>query len=127
LDGNTRGFGILQGNRVVQTGGTATPAASFGAPGIGGAASSIGGGSTADSAVRLFTAFVAYDIPLGDRTRGCGPNCPTGCYRYTPTLTFIVGKQQPYFSLMEVTGSANAQFADFAIADWFFTRTITTC
>ena len=118
LDGNTRGLGGFQGNRVIQNTGT-PPEAAGGAPGLGGAASSIGGGDVVDHAVRLFTCWVAYDIPLGG-SNGCGSDCPDGTYRYTPVLTFIVGKQQPFFGFTEILGSANAQFVDFAMADWFF-------
>lgn len=120
LDGNTRGFGVFQNNRVVQGGSLNTPAASYGAPGIGGAPSPIGGGVAADHAIRLFTAWVAYDIPLADFSRGCGPDCPAGTAPYSPVLTFVIGKQQPFFGLTEIIGSANAQFAEFSMADWFF-------
>jgi len=119
IDGNTRGLGGSQNNRVVQTAGTSTPAASDGAPGIGGAVSTTGGGDVVDHALRLFTAWVAYDIALG-ASRGCGPDCPDGTTRYQPILTFILGKQQPFFGLTEILGSANAQFVDFAMADWYF-------
>ncbi|HEY7158625.1 MAG TPA: hypothetical protein VH575_32070 [Gemmataceae bacterium] len=119
LDGNTRGLAAIQNNRIIQTTGT-PPGASFAAPGIGGAASPIGGGATVDAGVRIFTAWVAYDFQLGARGKGCGPDCPDGTYTYHPVLTFIVGKQQPFFGFTEILGSANAQFVDFAMADWFF-------
>ncbi|OYV89087.1 MAG: hypothetical protein B7Z73_07270 [Planctomycetia bacterium 21-64-5] len=116
FDGNTRGLGGFQGNRVVQTAGS-PPGASYGAPGIGGAASTIGGGDVVDHAVRLFTAWVAYDAHLRDR-RYDSPD--GGTYDYTPVLTFIGGKQQPFFGFTEILGSANGQLVDFAMADWFF-------
>jgi hypothetical protein len=119
LDGNTRGLAAWQSNRIVETAGPA-PAASFGAPGIGAAPSAIGGSTLDAAGVRLFTAFVGYDIHLGGSGKGCGIDCKDGTYRYSPTLTFIVGKQQPFFGLTEILGSANAQFVDFSMADWFF-------
>jgi hypothetical protein len=119
IDGTTRGLSATPANRVVETVGT-PPAGSFGAPGIGAAASTFGGGDVVDHALRLFTAWVAYDIPLGAGGKGCGPDCPEGTQLYRPILTFIVGKQQPFFGLTEILGSANAQLVDFAMADWFF-------
>ncbi len=119
IDGNTRGLAAWQGNRIIQNAGV-PPGASGGAPGIG-AADSIIGGNTLDAAgLRLFTAFVGYDIHLGGSGKGCGIDCAKGTYRYTPTLTLLVGKQQPFFGLTEILGSANAQFVDFSMADWFF-------
>jgi hypothetical protein len=119
LDGNTRGLAAWQGNRDVQAVGT-PPAANYGAPGIGTADTTIGGTTLDAAGVRLFTAFVGYDIHLGGSGKGCRPDCPEGSYNYSPTLTFIVGKQQPFFGLTEILGSANAQFVDFSMADWFF-------
>jgi hypothetical protein len=119
IDGTTRGLGGFQGNRIAETVGN-PPGASYGAPGIGGLPSPIGGGDVVDHALRLFTAWVAYDIQLGTRGSGCGPNCPNGTYAYHPVLTFMVGKQQPFFGFTEILGSANAQLVDFAMADWFF-------
>ncbi len=120
IDGNTRGLGGTPDNRIVQTAGSSTPAASYGAPGIGGATSTDGGGDQVDNSLRLFTAFVSYDWHLGGSGGGCGPDCPEGTVRYQPTLTLIVGKQQPFFGFTEILGSANSQFVDFAMADWFF-------
>src|SRR5262249_55450142 len=54
LDGNTRGLGGTQNNRVIQTAGNFNPAAT--------AVSPIGGGVTVDHAVRLFQAWIAYDF-----------------------------------------------------------------
>ncbi len=119
LDANTRGLAAIQNNRIIATAGT-VPEAAYAAPGIGAAASSIGGGATVDAGVRLFTAWVAYDIELGARGKGCGPDCPEGTYAYHPVLTFMIGKQQPFFGFTEILGSANAQLVDFAMADWFF-------
>jgi hypothetical protein len=119
IDASTRGLEAWQGNRIVQNAGF-PPAANNGAPGIGAAASAIGGSTLDAHGVRLFTAFVGYDIHLGGSSKGCGIDCPEGTYRYNPTLTFIVGKQQPFFGLTEILGSANAQFVDFSMADWFF-------
>jgi hypothetical protein len=118
IDGNTRGLAAWQGNRVVQTAGF-PPAASYGAPGIGTAPSPIGGNTLDADGLRLFTAFIGYDIHLGGSGK-CGIDCKDGTYRYSPTLTFLVGKQQPFFGLTEVLGNANAQFVDFSMADWFF-------
>ncbi|HWG42406.1 MAG TPA: hypothetical protein VN688_06425 [Gemmataceae bacterium] len=119
IDGNTRGLGAFQGNRIIQNAGV-PPAASYGAPGIGTAASVIGSNTVDSHGLRLFTAFVGYDIHLGGSGKGCGIDCPEGTHRYSPTLSFIVGKQQPFFGLTEILGSANAQFVDFSMADWFF-------
>lgn len=119
IDGNTRGLAAWQGNRVIQNAGT-PPAASFGAPGIGNAANIIGGNTLDAHGVRLFTAFIGYDIHLCGSSKGCGIDCPQGSYRYSPTLSFIVGKQKPFFGLTEILGSANAQFVEFSMTDWFF-------
>jgi hypothetical protein len=119
IDGNTRGLAAWQGNRDIQNAGF-PPAANFGAPGIGTAASPIGGSTLDAHGLRLFTAFVGYDIHLGGSGKGCTCECPEGTRRYSPTLTFIIGKQQPFFGLTEILGSANAQFVDFSMADWFF-------
>jgi hypothetical protein len=118
FDGNTRGLAAWQSNRDVETAGF-PPSASFGAPGIGTTASSIGGTTVDAHGLRLFTAFVGYDIHLGGSGK-CGIECKEGTSRYSPTLTFLVGKQQPFFGLTEILGSANAQFVDFSMADWFF-------
>lgn len=119
LDGNTRGLAAWQNNRITETTGVPS-SASYAAPGIGTAASPIGGTTLDAAGVRLFTAFVGYDIHLGGSGKGCIPNCPEGQRYYSPTLTFLVGKQQPFFGFTEILGSANAQFVDFAMADWFF-------
>jgi hypothetical protein len=119
IDGNTRGLAAWQGNRDIQNAGV-PPAANFGAPGIGAVDTTIGGNTLDAHGLRLFTAFVGYDIHLGGSSKGCGNDCPEGTHRYNPTLTLIAGKQQPFFGLTEILGSANAQFVDFSMADWFF-------
>src|SRR5581483_4372391 len=118
IDGNTRGLAAWQANRDVQTLGF-PPAASYAAPGIGATPSVIGGSTLNAHGLRLFTAFVGYDIHLGGSGK-CGIECKEGTHRYSPTLTFLVGKQQQFFGLTEILGSANAQFVDFSMADWFF-------
>jgi hypothetical protein len=139
LDGNTRGLGGTQNNRVVQTSGISTPAvAGNGAPGIGSQAlvggatfagpppataanvSPIGGGVTVDHAVRLFSAYVAYDFHGCASEKGCGPDCPEGSYKYAPTYTLIAGKAKPYYAFEEYLGSGNEQFVEFGMTEWMF-------
>jgi hypothetical protein len=113
LDGNTRGLGGTQNNKVVDSvGGTFDPNAS--------AASPIGGGVTVDHAVRLFSAYVAYDFHPCTWWKGCGPDCPEGTTKYAPVFTLTAGKMKPLFGLEEYLGSANEQFVEFSMADWFF-------
>jgi hypothetical protein len=114
IDGNTRGLGGLQNNRVVQT-----------APGNGFApntspTSPIGGGVTTDHAVRLFSAYVAYDFHGCESEKGCGADCPEGSYKYAPTYTIIVGKAKPYFAFEEYLGSGNEQFVEYGMSEWMF-------
>ena len=45
-----------------------------------------------DHAVRLFTAYVAYDFHPCGYEKGCGPDCPDGYYRYTPTFTPVAAE-----------------------------------
>src|SRR5262249_35685704 len=111
LDGNTRGLGGNQNNRV-------TPGAAF-EPNTT-AVSPIGGGVTVDHAVRLFSAYVAYDFHGCASEKGCGPDCPEGTVKYAPTYTFIVGKFKPFMSFEEYMGSANAQFVEYGMTEWFF-------
>src|SRR5262249_12659904 len=40
--------------------------------------------------------------------------------RYTPTLTAIFGKFKPFFSYEEYMGSANEQFVEYGMSNWFF-------
>jgi hypothetical protein len=113
LDGNTRGLGAVQNNRDIQTAGGFDPNAS--------ASSGIGGGATVDHAVRLFTAWVAYDFHGCSSWKGCGPECCDGTYKYAPTYTLIVGKMKPAVAAEEwMSGSANEQFVEYSMADWYF-------
>lgn len=112
LDGNTRGLGGTQNNRVVETGGTFDPNNTPVSP--------IGGGVTVDHAVRLFEGWVAYDFHGCCFEKGCGPDCLDGRPKYAPTYTIIAGKLKPFFGIEEVLGSANEQLVEFSMADWFF-------
>jgi hypothetical protein len=131
LDGNTRGLGGTENNRVVQTAGVQTPAAAGGAPGIGTQAlvagavpgstvAPIGGGVTVDHAVRLFSAYVAYDFHGCAAEKGCGVDCPEGTYKYAPTYTLIAGKAKPFYAFEEYLGSGNEQFVEFGMTEWMF-------
>jgi hypothetical protein len=113
LDGNTRGLGGTQNNKVIDSvGGTFDPNTT--------AASTIGGGVTVDHAVRLFEAWVAYDIHPCWGEKGCAGDCPAGTYRYVPTISLIAGKQKPFFGIEEILSSQNEQMVEYAMADWFF-------
>jgi hypothetical protein len=113
LDGNTRGLGGVQNNKVIQTGGAFAPNTSASSP--------IGGGVTVDHAVRLFSAYVAYDFHGCEYSKGCGPDCCEGTYKYAPTYTLIVGKLKPSFAAEEwMSGSGNEQFVEFGMATWYF-------
>jgi hypothetical protein len=112
LDGNTRGLNAIQNNKVIQTGGSTDPDDA--------STSSIGGGATVDHAVRLFSAYVAYDFHGLCSEKGCGPDCPEGSVKYTPTYTLIVGKLKPFMSFEEVMGSGNEQMVEYAMTEWFF-------
>jgi hypothetical protein len=112
--GHTRGLPGEQNNKVVQTlpaGGAAPNTAAI---------SPIGGGVTLDNAVTLFQAFIAYDWHPCWGEKGCSPDCADGLYKYSPTVTFFVGKIKPFFGLDEFLGNGNQQFCDFAMADWMF-------
>jgi hypothetical protein len=114
LLGSTRGLPGFQNNKVVATapaGGTEPNAAG---------ASAIGGGVLLDHAVTLFEAWVAYDFHGCGTYKGCGPDCPDGAVKYSPTYTLIAGKLKPFFGLEEFLGNGNQQFVDFSMADWFF-------
>src|SRR5262249_25409042 len=52
--------------------------------------------------------------------KGCGPDCPEGTYKYVPTVTAIIGKIKPMINLEEYLGSANEQFVEYNMANWFF-------
>ena len=70
--------------------------------------------------MRLFSAYVAYDWHPCGYEKGCGPDCPDGTYRYTPTVTGIVGKIKPMIAFEEYIGSANEQFVEYGMTNWFF-------
>jgi len=112
LDGNTRGLGGFQNNKVIQTAGTTAPNTSPTSP--------IGGGVAVDHAVRLFECWVAYDWRPCWGEKGCSPECDHDSYKYTPVISFIAGKQKPFFAYEEILGSANEQLVEYAMADWFF-------
>jgi hypothetical protein len=114
LDGNTRGLGGVQNNKVIQTAGAFNPAAA--------AASPIGGGVTVDHAVRLFEGWVSYDFHPCWSEKGCGCDCPEGTYKYAPTFTIIAGKLKPFAGLEEYLGSGNEQMVEYSMADWFFSN-----
>jgi hypothetical protein len=113
LDGNTRGLGGVQNNKDIATAGNFDANAS--------AVSAIGGGVAVDHAVRLFSAYVAYDFHGCGYQKGCGPDCCDGTYKYAPTYTLIVGKMKPAVAAEEwMSGSANSQFVEYGMADWYF-------
>jgi hypothetical protein len=113
LDGNTRGLGGVQNNKVLQTAGAFAPNTSGVSP--------IGGGVTVDHAVRLFGAWIAYDFHGCASEKGCGPDCLEGTYKYAPTYTLIAGKLKPTMSAEEwMCGSTNEQFVEYSMADWYF-------
>ncbi len=112
LDGNTRGLGGFQNNKVVQTAGAFDPNGSLVSP--------VGGGVSTDHAVRLFAGWVAYDFH-GIFGGKCEPECPDGPPAYKPTFTIIGGKMKPAIAMEEwIAGSGNEQFVEFSMADWFF-------
>ena len=110
LDGNTRGLGGVAGANLP---GNAGVNATGGVPN----GNTI---TTVDNAVRLFSAYVAYDWHPCGYEKGCGPDCPDGTYRYTPTVTGIVGKLKPMVAFEEYMGSANEQFVEYGMSNWFF-------
>jgi hypothetical protein len=117
LDGNTRGLGGFQNNKVFQTAGAVNPAGNITSPNN----TLIGAGVTVDHAVRLFQAWMAYDFHPCGAEKGCGPDCPDGTVKYAPTFTLLGGKLKPFFCLDEfVGGSARNQFIDYSMADWMF-------
>jgi hypothetical protein len=110
LEGNTRG--------VTGTAGGALPGTT-GFTSVGG----VPGGNTIttiDHAVRLQGAYIAYDMHPCGYEKGCGPDCPDGTYRYTPTLTAFFGKFKPFFGLEETLRPFDEQFVEWAMASWFF-------
>ena len=90
------------------------------APGIAHAAGSpIGGGVSVDNAVRLFSAYVAYDWhPAGSQLTA--NSVTSGTYQYNPTVSFIVGKFKPLFAFEEYLGSGNQQFVEYGMTEFFF-------
>ena len=127
IDGNTRGLGGVAGGNFPGATGLSNvggggelpsgPGAQTGiAPGVA-AGSTI---ATVDHAVRLFSAYVAYDWHPCGYEKGCGPDCPDGTYRYTPTVTGIVGKIKPMISFEEYLGSGNQQFVEYGMSNWYF-------
>ncbi len=122
LDGNTRGLGGVQNNKVIQTAGNFDPNTSpttF-TTAAGTQAAVTGGGVTVDHAVRLFEGWVSYDFHPCWGSKGCGPECCDGTYKYVPTITAIAGKLKPFMCIEEVLGSANEQMVEYSMADWFF-------
>jgi hypothetical protein len=119
LDGNTRGLSGLAGGGLPGTTGLSTIGSNGGVGNTGAAA----GGTTiatVDHAVRLFSAYVAYDWHPCSSQAGCGPDCPEGTYKYEPTVSFIVGKFKPYFAFEEYCGSGNQQLVEYGMSQWFF-------
>ncbi|HVS36563.1 MAG TPA: hypothetical protein VMS17_13445 [Gemmataceae bacterium] len=113
IDGNTRGLtaaaggGVPGGNGIDNSGGV---------PGVPDGTSA----ATVDHAVRLFSAYVAYDFHPCGFEKGCGEDCPDGYYRYTPTVTGIAGKLKPMIAFEEYMSSANEQFVEYGMSNWFF-------
>jgi hypothetical protein len=112
LLGCTRGFGGFQNNKVIQNAGAFDPNTS--------AISPIGGGVTVDHLVSLFEAYVYYDFHGCACSKGCGPDCAEGSYKYCPTYTLIAGKMKPFFGLEEYLGNGTQQFVDFSMSSLFF-------
>jgi hypothetical protein len=110
--GSTRGFPGFQNNKVFQTAGAFAPNTS--------AASPTGGGVSVDHVESLFEAWVSYDFHGCASAKGCGPDCPDGTYKYSPTYTLIVGKLKPFYGLEEFLGNRNEQFVEFGMTDLYF-------
>jgi hypothetical protein len=116
LDGTTRGLDGLSGGSGIQ--GIPGPNSNGGFSAI---TQSNGNGLVqVDHAVRLFSAYVAYDFHPCCSYKGCGEDCPEGSYKYAPTLTLIAGKLKPFFAFEEIMGSANQQFVEYGMSEWFF-------
>ncbi len=111
LNADTRGLGGFYNNNHIVSG----------SPVAGGAAAVEGGGVTIDHAMRLFEAWISYDIKPGRCKDDCcdSPCCPDGLL-YTPTYTLIAGKVKLLGPLEEYLGSGNEQFVEFSMASWFF-------
>jgi hypothetical protein len=122
LDGNTRGLSGLAGGGLPGTTGL-TAVGGLNALPAGVTTSGVQGGNTittVDHAMRLFSAYIAYDFHPCGYEKGCGPDCPDGYYRYTPTFTGIVGKMKPMVAFEEYLGSATEQFVEYGMTNWFF-------
>lgn len=113
FDGNTRGLAALAGGGVPAGNGTN---GTGGVPGV----PDGNGVATVDHAVRLFSAWVAYDFHPCAASKGCGGDCPEGTYKYAPTFTILFGKMKPLFSFEEYLGSFNQQFVEYGMSEWFF-------
>jgi hypothetical protein len=107
FDGNTRGIAGLDPRQ----GSFSNPIGNV----LGGQAD-----ANVDHAVRLFSAYVAYDFHPTWSNKGCAPDCPEGTYSYQPTYTAILGKIKPFFGLEEYLGSGTEHFVEYSMADWFF-------
>src|SRR5262249_12496607 len=119
LDGNTRGIAALAGGGVPGTNGFST----IGSNTAVGNTGAVAGGATVgtvDHAVRLFSAYVAYDFHPCSSEKGCGPDCASGTYKYQPTFTILAGKLKPLFAFEEYCGSFNQQFVEYGMSEWFF-------
>jgi hypothetical protein len=112
FDGNTRGIAGLAGGGVPGT----TGVNQINTSGVQGGNTI----ATVDHAVRLFSAYVAYDMHPCWSYKGCGPDCPDGTVSYQPTVTLIAGKFKPYFSYEEYMGSGNQQMVEYGMSEWFF-------
>jgi hypothetical protein len=113
LDGNTRGITALGGGGVPAGNGDGNAGGVPGVPDGNGVA-------TVDHAVRLFSAYVAYDFHGCASEKGCGADCPAGTYKYAPTYSLIMGKLKPFFSYEEYLGSGNEQLVEYGMSEWFF-------
>jgi hypothetical protein len=111
--GNTRGLPGLQNNKVVQTSGAFDPNTAAAATGT-------GGGVLVDHGISLWEAWVSYDWHPCWISKGCGPDCPEGTYKYSPTITPIAGLMKPFFGLEEFLGNRNLQFVELSMTDLFF-------
>ena len=113
IDGQTRGIGALAGGGVPTSNGLNSTG---GVPGVG----DCNGVATVDHALRLFSAYIAYDMHPCGYEKGCGPDCPDVTYRYTPTVTAFIGKARPMVAFEEYLGSNNQQFVEYGMSNWFF-------
>jgi hypothetical protein len=123
FDGTTRGLAALGGGGFPGTTGVSSTTVGTPISPAGTVVPGIAGGNnvaTVDHAVRLFSAYVAYDWHPCWSYKGCAPDCCDGTYPYQPTVSFIVGKFKPFFAYEEVLGSANQQFVDYAMTEWYF-------